>query len=203
MYNIGMKKAVFLDRDGIINELIFFPEAGIVDTPLTAKQVKLVFGIEQLITESERLGFLIVVISNQPAVGLKKLSKKDFESINNKINELLLKKGVGLTDTFYCLHHPFAKLLKYKKKCNCRKPKIGLFNKAYKKYAIDLSRSWMIGDGVDDIKAGKKAGCKTILLANINATENLRILEEQLKTIKPDFTVKNLLQALKIIRDLK
>lgn len=198
MYQV-MKKAVFLDRDGVINELVYFPGMGIIDTPIKATQVKLVFGIDKLILHAKKAGFLVIIISNQPAICLGKLTIKDFNLVNKKIMALLLKKEVLLTDTFYCFHHPFAKLQKYQKKCSCHKPKIGLFKKASKKYNIDLSKSWMIGDGVDDVKAGKKAGCKTILMANINSCENLRIIERQLGNIKSDFLIKKLPEAIEIL----
>lgn len=194
-----MKKTIFLDRDGIINELVYFPQAGIVDTPVNTNQVKLVFGIGELIRKAGKLGYLVIVISNQPAIGLHKISQKQFDLVDEKIRNLLLNKNLGLNAFYYCFHHPFAKLEKYKKICECRKPKIALFKKAAKEFNIDLSQSWMVGDGVDDIKAGKGAGCKTILLANINSTENLRIIEEQLGKIKPDFIIKKLPEALSII----
>lgn len=194
-----MKKTIFLDRDGIINELVYFPQAGIVDTPVNTNQVKLVFGIDELIRKAGKLGYLVIVISNQPAIGLHKISQKQFDLVDEKIRNLLLNKNLGLNAFYYCFHHPFAKLEKYKKICECRKPKTALFKKAAKEFNIDLSQSWMVGDGVDDIKAGKGAGCKTILLANINSTENLRIIEEQLGKIKPDFIIKKLPEALSII----
>lgn len=196
-----MKKAVFLDRDGIINELVYFPEQGIVDNPINPSQVRLVFGIDQLIKVSKRLGYLIIVISNQPAIGLKKLKNSDFKKIDKKINYLLKKNGANIDAWYYCFHHPFAKLEKYKKGCSCRKPKTGLFKQAANDFNIALSNSWIIGDGVNDIKAGKKAGCKTILLANISSTDNLTIIEEQLGKIKPNFIVKNLVQSIEIIKN--
>ena len=195
-----MKRAVFLDRDGIINELVYYPEQGIVDTPLNPSQVKLVFGIGKLISVAKKLGFLVIVISNQPAIGLEKLSKKDFEDIDNKIKDLLLKKGSKIDAYLYCLHHPYAKLKEYRKKCACHKPKIGLFKDSARDFNIDLAKSCMLGDGVDDVKAGEKAGCKTILLANINSTENLRIIEQQLGKTKPDFMVKKLTEVVEILK---
>lgn len=194
-----MRKAIFLDRDGIINELVYYPETGIVDTPININQVKLVFGITQLILQAQKQGFLIIVISNQPAIGLNKLKEKDFNLIDEKIKNLLSEKNAIPDAFYYCFHHPYAKLEKYRQDCSCRKPKVGLFLKAAKQFDIDLPKSWMIGDGVDDIKAGKGAGCKTILLANINSTENIRIIEKQLEKIKPDCIIKKLPEALSII----
>lgn len=195
-----MNRAVFFDRDGIINELVYDKKHGIIDSPMIPSQVNLVYGIAELIKAVKKMGFKPIICSNQPSVGLSKTSLKNFQAVTDKIYSLLKNEGVTLDDQYYCMHHPFAKIRKYRFKCNCRKSKIGLFLKAAAKHNIDLSSSWMIGDGVDDIKAGKKAGCKTILLANINSAENLRIIEQQLGKIKPDFIIKKLPEALKIIR---
>src|SRR3989344_5211271 len=200
MYNTLMKKAVFMDRDGIINELVYNPEFGTIDSPLNPKQVVLNFGIIELLKSVLKKGFTGVIISNQPSIGLGKTTLKNHQKIINKIQQKLKKKEVRVDSQFYCFHHPFAKLKRYKKVCNCRKPAIGLFEIAVKELNIDLSKSWMIGDGVDDVIAGEKMGCKTILLANISASENLRIIEKQLGKIKPDFIIKKLVDAIDIIK---
>lgn len=194
-----MKKAIFLDRDGVINELVYNKEQGIVECPLNKNQISLVFGIIELLKVIRNLGFLIVVISNQPIVALNKTTLKNLQGIKKEVENQLEKEGVRLDKQYYCLHHPFAKKRKYKLICNCRKPGIGLIKLAAKELDIDLNQSWMIGDGVDDIKAGKNAGCKTILLANLTSTENLRIIENQLGKRKPDFMIKKLPDAIDII----
>lgn len=195
-----MNKAIFLDRDGIVNNLVYNPEQGVVDSPIASSQIELMFGVDQLIKGVKNLGFLVIVCSNQPSVGLGKITLNNLKKITEEINSQLKEKGLTIDDYYYCPHHPFAKLEEYKINCNCRKPNTGLFFKAADEHNIDLSESWMIGDGVDDIKAGKSAGCKTILLANINSSENLRIIEEQLGYQKPDFIVKKLPDALNIIK---
>lgn len=195
-----MKKAVFFDRDGVINELVYDPEHGVVDSPMVPTEVKLVYGIEKLIKGIKDMGFMIIICSNQPIVALGKTTLKNFEAINEAIKKQLKAKGAILDYEYYCMHHPFAKIKKYKLDCKCRKPKIDLLLRAAKDHDIDLKNSWMIGDGVDDVIAGKKAGCKTILLANINSTENLRIIEKQLGKIKPDFIIKKLPEAIEIIK---
>ncbi len=196
-----MKCAVFLDRDGVINELVYDSQHGTVDSPMFPSQVKLMYGIDELIKDINKTGFISIICSNQPAVALGKTTLKNFKAVTEEIKTQLKAKGASIDYEYHCLHHPFAKIKKYKIVCECRKPKTSLFLKAASEHHIDLKDSWMIGDGVDDIKAGKKAGCKTILLANINATENLRIIENQLGSINPDFIVKNLLEALKIIKE--
>ena len=195
-----MKNAVFLDRDGIINELVYEPNSGTIDSPLTNKQVTLMHGISELIKTIKEMGFIIIICSNQPAVGLGKTSLKNFQAVTGKILNLLKKEGATLDYQYYCMHHPFAKIAKYRIKCNCRKPKAGLFLKASFQHNINLKNSWIIGDGVDDILAGQKAGCKTLLLANIKSSENLRIIERQLGHIRPDFIIKKLSEALEIIK---
>ncbi len=194
-----MTKAVFLDRDGIINELVYDSVHGTVDSPIIASQVSLMYGISELIKEVSKMGFLTIVCSNQPSVGLGKTTLANFKAVSSKIQSLLKKDGAKLDYEYYCMHHPFTKIRKYQLDCDCKKPSLGLLLKATKDHDIDLSKSWMIGDGVDDIKAGKTAGCSTILLANLKSSENLRIIEEQLGDIKPDFIIKKLPEALKII----
>ena len=192
-------KALFLDRDGIINELCYDLEYGVIESPLNTAQIRLVFGIIPLLKAAKKLGYLLITISNQPNVALGKTSEANFGRISKKISGLLKKEGVIIDAEYYCFHHPFAKVKKFKKKCDCRKPGIELFLEAAKEHGIDLNTSWMIGDGISDVVAGKKAGCKTILLANIDAAENLRIIERQLGNIKPDFIIKKLTDAVAIM----
>lgn len=190
---------MFLDRDGIINELYYDPEYGVIESPLNTAQIRLVFGIVPLLKRVEQLGYLLVIISNQPNLALGKTSEANFKRISRKIIGLLKKEGISIDGAYYCFHHPFAKVKKFRKKCDCRKPDTALFLEAAREHDIDLNASWMIGDGVSDVISGKKAGCKTILLANIDATENLRIIEKQLKNTMPDHIIKKLTDAIAII----
>lgn len=190
-----MNKAFFIDRDGIVLSMRFDSETGVVDVAKNAEDVKLIPGIIELLKETKKKGYLNILISNQPVIGLKKTSEKNFRELTRKWMQLLKKKGVMLDDQYYCFHHPYAKIHKYKKKCLCRKPNPGMLLEAAKDFDIDLGNSWFIGDGVNDVVAGKKAGCRTILLGNIRETEYLRVIEKELKGIKPDLLVKNLLEA--------
>lgn len=195
-----MSRAVLFDRDGVVNEQIFDQENGTVDSPMVPSQVRLVYGISELIKGVKEMGFITIICSNQPSVGLGKISPENFKKVNKQISTLLKKKGAKLDYWYFCMHHPFAKLKEYKLECVCRKPKPGMLLKAARKHNIDLSSSWMVGDGVNDVLAGKAAGCKVILLANIESVANLKILEDQLNGIKPDFVIKKLPDAIKVIR---
>jgi len=193
-----MNKAVFFDRDGVINEMIFDAENGTVHTPLHPDQVVLCPGISELLKATKQLGYLNVVISNQTNVGLGRITVATHESIQKTIKQKLQKESAIVDKEYYCFHHPFAKIEEYRKNCDCRKPNIALFLQAAKDLNINLKQSWMIGDGLFDIVAGHNAGCKTILIANNVQTGHLKAIEDKLKNIKPDFIVKNAKEAVSI-----
>jgi histidinol-phosphate phosphatase family protein len=117
-----MNKAVFLDRDGVINELIYYPEHGIVDSPFTPEQFKLfpwaVKSIKKLSGES----YQIIIVSNQPGIAKGYLSKDGFERIREKMNLELEAQGALIDGEYYCFHHPEAKVKRLKANCTCRKP---------------------------------------------------------------------------------
>ncbi len=199
LYNIYMNKACFFDRDGIVNEMIFNKENGVITTPLNQNQIALVPGIAQLLQATKKLGFLNILISNQANIGLGRMDLKTHKLIQQTINEKLKQENIFFDKEYFCFHHPYAKLEEYRKECNCRKPKIGMLLQAQKDFDIDMKNSWMIGDGVFDVIAGHAAGCKTILVTNVNETGYLKIIEEKLENIKPDFMVKNIKAIEKII----
>lgn len=196
-----MNKGFFIDRDGIINELVFDAVEGIVRTPLTPDEVKFTPGIFDLLKKTKRMGYENIVISNQPNIGLTRMKKHAFEKLSARIRGSLRREGIKLDGEYYCFHHPYAKVKQYRKKCSCRKPGVGLFKQAEKDHDIDLKKSWMIGDGVHDVIAGQKAGCRTILLTNPLESEYMKILQERLRGVKPDHVVKNLREATKLFRN--
>jgi len=191
-----MNRAVFLDRDGVINELIYYPEQGIVDSPFTAGQFKLIPGVCEAINKFHALGFKVIVVSNQPGVAKGYLSEDTFEKIREKMKVKLAKQGSFVDGEYYCFHHPEAKVERLKVNCECRKPKPGLLLQAAKDMDIDLSQSWMIGDGLTDVKAGKSAGCKTILLGKMKC-ELCRLMDKM--DAHPDFIAPNLLEAARLV----
>lgn len=195
-----MTKAFFLDRDGIIVKMVYDAESGNPYPPLKPFQIEFVPGIFELLKTTKKLGYLNIIISNQPDIGLKRITKESFLKIKEKIGKILKEKNIEFDAQYYCFHHPFAKLPQYRKICDCRKPKAGFLLQAAKRNNIDLKKSWMLGDGVNDVIAGYKAGCKTILLANLHEAEYLRIVEEKLQGIKPDYLVKNLREVITIIK---
>lgn len=191
----NQQKALFLDRDGVLIKMHYDRRIGLIDTPLVPSQVVLVPGVIEFLKYVNEIGYLLILISNQPGVGIRKINKKNFLAIKNKISQELKVNNIMLDGEYYCFHHPFALIKKYARECTCRKPKTGLINQAITDLNVDISKSWMIGDGIYDIIAGHNAGLKTILIANIMETEYLRIVENQLKDIKPTHLVKNIKQV--------
>jgi D-glycero-D-manno-heptose 1,7-bisphosphate phosphatase len=189
-------RAVFLDRDGVINELVYHQDTGIIDTPFTEAQLKLLPKAAQGLALINKLGFKAVLVSNQPGIAKGYYDLKTFEKVEKKLHKELKKKKAFLDASYYCFHHPKGDG-KYKRNCRCRKPKPGLLLEAAVDLDLDLKNSFMIGDSITDVQAGQEAGCKTFLLGN-HKCDLCRFLSE--KRVKPDFIVPNLLEAVKIIR---
>ena len=190
-------RAVFLDRDGVVNELLFHQEVGIIETPFTVDQFKLKKNAGKGIRRINRLGFKVIIVSNQPGIAMRHFSRKTLEAINLKMIQSLAKDKARLDGIFYCLHHPVKGLGALKKKCACRKPKPGLLFQAAKLFNIDLKKSFIIGHRILDVQAGKAAGCETILLAHLKC--DLCHLMAR-RGIKPDYLVKDILTAAKTIQ---
>jgi len=191
-----MTEAVFLDRDGVINQLVFFPDLGLIDSPLNPTQFKLIPGAAEAIKMLNHLKLKVIVVSNQPGIAKGKMSEELFDKICQKMKILLAKNGAHLDGEYYCLHHPKAKRREFKVECDCRKPQPGLILKAAKDFGLDTSKCYMVGDGLTDIKAGSVVGCKLILIGEVKC-DMCRLME--VMAVKPDIITHSLLDASKII----
>lgn len=154
------QKAIFLDRDGTINEHVGFLR--------NVDDFKLLSKVSEAIAKINASSYLTIVATNQPVVARGEVTFSQLEEIHKKMETELGKDGAYLDDIFFCPHHPhkgFEGEIEYLKiECDCRKPKIGMLLKAAEKYNIDLEHSWYIGDTTMDIQTGKNAGMKTVLV---------------------------------------
>ena len=191
-----MNKAVFLDRDGVINEIVYHKEMGILDSPANAGEIKLFPDVGKAINIFKKLGFKVIIVSNQPGLAKDKFTMKAFEEMKEKVKAELDNQGASVDGEYYCLHHPDGIVEEYTKVCDCRKPKPGLMLEAAADHDIDLSKSWMIGDGITDVKAGQSAGCKTILIGRMKC-DLCKLMEDE--DVKPDHIAANLYKASLII----
>jgi len=175
------QKAIFLDRDGTINKYVGFLR--------DIDEFELLPGVAEAVKQINISGYLAIVVTNQPVIARGEVTVPELQLIHDKMETLLGAEGAYLDAIYYCPHHPHkgyeGEVEALKIDCDCRKPKPGMLLKAARDFNIDLNRSWMIGDGENDVKAGIAAGCKTVLLG----TENLN----------QDMTAISLLQAVERI----
>lgn len=172
---MALKKAVFLDRDGVLNEA--FVHGGKPYPPYKIDEFRILPGVPEALKLLKRAGYLLIVATNQPDIA----NGKQTLEILNEMHEKLREAG-EFDEIKACLHAE-------RDNCECRKPKPGMLLEAAKKWGIDLKSSYMVGDRWRDIEAGKAAGCKTFLIYN----------EYQEKQVPGDRTVDSLLEAAKII----
>ena len=162
----ALKKAFFLDRDGVLIE-----EANYLKDP---DKVKLIPGVPAALRRVREAGFLVIVVSNQSGVARGYFTENEVLAVQARINEILSVEGAAVDDYFNCPHHPAGSVPSYAKDCECRKPSPGMILEAAKKYGIDISASFLVGDKLSDIEAGKAAGClKSVLVKTGHGLEEL------------------------------
>ena len=194
------RRAVFIDRDGVINRMFFHADFGTVDSPANPDQFELLTGVGSAIAELNRMGLLAIVVSNQPGIAKGKFTPALLRAMEKKMIAGIKDAGGKLDAVYNCLHHPEATLAEYRARCDCRKPEPGLLAKAARELSIDLPSSYMIGDGVTDVMAGRAAGVTT-LFANSRKCYNCDSLIEH--DAWPDYIVSDLTEAVIVIRSLE
>lgn len=194
---MSTRRAVFLDRDGVINPLIYHREAGIVDSPFTAGQFTLFPRAARAIRLLNDLGLPVVVVSNQPGIAKRHFTVSTFHLINAKLRAAVASSGARLDGVYYCLHHPESKVKSLRVRCACRKPRIGLLTRAAQELGLDLERSYLVGDGLADMEAGLRAGCRTIFIGKWKC-EHCKFIRSPAS--RPVFQADNLWEAAHLIR---
>jgi len=171
-----MKRAVFLDRDGVLNRSIV--RNGRPFAPTSLDEFELLPGVVDAVTSLRTAGFLLIVVTNQPDVATGEVSASVLDAMHRKLRALL-----KLDDIKICCHLDADG-------CSCRKPRPGMLLEAAREWAIDLDRSFMVGDRWRDVSAGKAAGCRTMFV-------DYGYAERQVYA--PDFVVTSLAEAVRII----
>jgi D,D-heptose 1,7-bisphosphate phosphatase len=156
-------KAVFIDKDGTL----------IPDIPYNVDPSKIILfeGAAKSLRDLKACGYLLIVVTNQSGVAHGYFEESALNAVKETIQQQLGQEGTSLDAMYYCPHHPEGRIAEYALACNCRKPKAGMLVNAAQNFDIDLSRSWMVGDILNDVEAGNTAGCRTILIDNGNETE--------------------------------
>jgi len=183
----GTHAAVFLDRDGTINE-----EVSYLSRMEQLRIFPQTFEAIRLVNDS---GMKAVVVTNQSGIARGYFTEEFVRSVHDRINELLAARGARIDSFYVCPHHPVYGDGIYKQDCACRKPKPGLLLRAAAEMGIDLSRSYMVGDMLKDVEAGKKAGARAILVRTGYGSNIVR-------TDMPAFIAEDILEAVRwILRD--
>lgn len=185
-----MKKAAFVDRDGTLNEMVYDATHGLLDSPRRPEQVEPARHAARFLQGLRDLGYFIVIVTNQPGIAKGTLTLPELAAVNGRLAERLAP--AGWDDLRFCPHHPA-----FGSDCACRKPKPGLLTQAAADHGIDLAQSWMIGDGLVDVQAGRSAGCRTVLVTKLK----ISVVERFFDTTgaEPDFLAADLLGALDAI----
>ncbi|NPA65089.1 MAG: HAD-IIIA family hydrolase [Epsilonproteobacteria bacterium] len=184
------QKAIFLDRDGVINKE--------VDNLCTLDEFELLPGVSEALKMINDSEYIAIVVTNQPVIAKGFITEEELKQIHNKMATLLGHDRVFVDDLYYCPHHPEkgfeGEIPELKIDCDCRKPKSGMLTRAAEDYNIDLSRSWIIGDRYADIQAGKNVGCRGILVETGHAGSDREKFD-----VEVDYVEKDLLSAVKNI----
>jgi D-glycero-D-manno-heptose 1,7-bisphosphate phosphatase len=195
-----MRRAVFLDRDGTINRMVYNSEFGLVDSPANPDEFELLPGVGEAIRQINQMGLLAIVVSNQPGVAKGRFNLSLLEATTRKMHLELQQAGAKLEAVFYCLHHPQAISEEYRVTCECRKPKPGLLHKAARDFDIDLGNSYLVGDGVTDLLAGQLAGSRTLFIS----IHKCYVCDEMSKqAVQPDYVVASLAEAVEVIQKIE
>ncbi len=156
-------RAVFLDKDGTLIEDVPYN----VDPARIRLMPRAAEGLRAL----DAAGYRLIVVSNQSGVARGYFEEAALAAVETRLRELLAEAGVPLAGFYYCPHHPEGSVPAYAVECACRKPLPGLIERAAREHGIDLAASWLVGDILNDIEAGRAAGCRTVLLDNGHETE--------------------------------
>jgi len=176
IHSIPATKAIFLDRDGVINH----NNQGYIHKVDDFEFTPYAFEALQKISETD---YKIIIITNQSGIGRKYFTEQDLQNLNNWLIKTLKERGININQIYHCPHLP-------EDSCSCRKPKIGMILQAVEDFGINLSESWLIGDSNSDILAGAEANLKTIKISNKPSTSS---------KVEASYQVDNLLKAIKII----
>ena len=179
-------KAVFLDKDGTLIEDMPYN----VDPEL----IRLSAGALEALRLLQDLGYRLIVVTNQSGVARGYFQEEKLRQVEERLRQLLSSAGIRLSGFYYCPHHPQGVVSQYALECPCRKPRPGMLYDAARECHLDLRASWLVGDILNDVEAGNRAGCRTILIDNRHETEWI------LTPIRePGFLVKDLKEAAQVI----
>jgi D-glycero-D-manno-heptose 1,7-bisphosphate phosphatase len=164
-----MKRALFLDRDGVVDDLVYYESSGEWEAPRTVADLQM-FDVAEPLQRLADAGWLLFIITNQPSAAKGKISRESLEKVQDEV----LRRLPVITRGYVCFHRA-------EDQCECRKPKPFFLHEAAREYGIDLAQSWMVGDQDSDLKCGRAAGCKVALLEHHGSAHKRGSVEPDLR----------------------
>lgn len=180
------RPAIFLDRDGTLVHARHYPTL--------PEELVLFDGVAEELAHLKAAGFALVLITNQSGLARGLFSPEALQAMHDHLGSRLAAAGAGLDAIYFCPHHPEGHVAGYAVECGCRKPRPGMLQAAARDLSLDLGRSWFVGDILDDVEAGSRAGCRTVLVDL--GTESAPV--DPLRT--PTVAARSTLHALRILR---
>ena len=156
-----MKRAIFLDRDGVLNRNVYYEDTAAWESPREPEVVRLTEGIGPALRSLQAASYLLIIVSNQPNAAKGKCSREQLDQVHARVLALLLDQGVAIDADYLCFHHP-----DHTGPCACRKPSPFFLLQAAERFCLDLPASWMIGDRASDVACGHAAGVRTVWIDN-------------------------------------
>ena len=187
-----LTRAVFLDRDGVLNANVLNPATGEWESPHHPDNFRLHTGVPAALRQLQAAEYKLIIVSNQPSYAKGKTSLENIRAIAAKLEEAVMREGVTIDRAYYCLHHPQGVVPEYSFVCQCRKPSPYFLREAARDFGIDLENSWMVGDRATDVFCGQTAGTRTILIRPDHP-------DAAAEECAPDFVADNLSGAAEII----
>ena len=160
-------RAVFLDRDGVLNANVFYRDTGAWEAPRRVEDFRLLPGVVPALKDLQGAGFVLVLVSNQPNEALGKSTRMELRAIHEAMAVSFERHGIRFLDYCYCPHHPKAVVPELGGVCRCRKPSPYWLFRAASRYGIDLRMSWMVGDRATDTACGAAAGVRSIRVSAV------------------------------------
>ncbi len=191
---MSAQAAIFFDRDGVLNDLVFNPATGAYEAPQRLADLKPTPGLGSLLKPLQDRGYQFFVVSNQPDAAKGKSTLEELDAIHAALAQHLASEGLEFREFFYCRHHPQGIVPGLSGPCECRKPSPYFVEQAIARYGLDRQGSWFIGDQDSDIQCGQAAGLRTL---------QLRLPQSASKRgqAKPDLNAENLVQGIGLLRE--
>jgi len=187
-----VNRAVFLDRDGVINKLVLNPKTSTFEAPQKEEDLELFDWTLETLKALLQNDYKLFIVSNQPDHAKAKTTLENIKAIHDKLHKCFIDNEINFTKYYYCYHHPDGVVKEFTGKCKCRKPEPYYVLKAIEEFQIDKDKSWFVGDRDSDIKCGQTSGLKTIFVKNEHS-------KSAFNNNEPDFIVSNLMEAVNII----